>query len=172
MRLCLVLLRIPLCLSAPRSKKFNNIVRNNHRHTQGCEFLVLVRKHPFWANLARKIKIVSLSWNLVPRPIRICRIQWWCSLFPFLTENTFFVHIWSKNLRLSLWAEIWYLDYFEYAQFNGDAEVFCFRPKIPFLGNLFQKNKTVSLRWSLVPWLIRICIIQWWCSLLEQKYPF
>ena len=45
---------------------------------------------PLWANLVQKIKDVSLSWNLVPTVIRICRIQWWCSLFLFYTENTFF----------------------------------------------------------------------------------
>ena len=43
-----------------RAKKFN-IVRNNHGHTQRCEFSLLDRKHPFWASLAQKIKIVSLS---------------------------------------------------------------------------------------------------------------
>ena len=44
----------------PRAKKFN-IGRNDHGHRQRCEFSVLDRKHPFWANLAQKIKIVSLS---------------------------------------------------------------------------------------------------------------
>ena len=72
-----------------RAEKFN-IVRNNHGHMQRCEFSVLDQKHPFWANLAQKIKIVSLSWNFVPKPIRICRIHWWCSLFLFSTRNTFF----------------------------------------------------------------------------------
>ena len=46
-------------------------------------FSVLDGKHPFWANLVQKIKIVSFSWNLVPRLIQICRVQWWCSLFVF-----------------------------------------------------------------------------------------
>ena len=46
-------------------------------------FSVLEWKHPFWANLVEKIKIVSLSWNLVPRLVRICRIQWWSSFFCF-----------------------------------------------------------------------------------------
>ena len=32
----------------------------------------------------------GLIWNLVPRLIQICRIQWWYSLFQFYTENTFF----------------------------------------------------------------------------------
>ena len=38
--LCLVLLQIPLCLSAPVQKKFD-IVRNDHGYTQRCEFSVL-----------------------------------------------------------------------------------------------------------------------------------
>ena len=46
-------------------------------------FAVFNWKYRFWANLIQKIKIVSLTLNLVPRLIRICRIQWWCSLFPF-----------------------------------------------------------------------------------------
>ena len=46
--------------------------------------------HLFWANLAQKIKIVSLSWNLVPMLIWICKIQRGCSLFPFSTVNIFF----------------------------------------------------------------------------------
>ena len=32
-------------------------------------------KYPFWVNLVQKIKIISLSWNLVPTLIRICRVQ-------------------------------------------------------------------------------------------------
>ena len=47
----------------------------------------------FCANLVQKVKIVRLSWNLVPRLIRICRIQWWCSLFPFLPGIAFFGQI-------------------------------------------------------------------------------
>ena len=85
MHLCFVLLQILLCLLGPVQK--SNIVRNEHGHTQRCEFSVIDKKHPFWTNLAQKIKIVSPSYNLVPKPIRICRIRWWWSL-PFLTENT------------------------------------------------------------------------------------
>ena len=54
-----------------------------------CTFSVLERKHPFWVNLVQKIKIVSLSWNLVPRLIRTCRIQWWCAFFGFRPETPF-----------------------------------------------------------------------------------
>ena len=50
-------------------------------------FSVLEGKHPFWANLVQKIKIVSLSQNLIASLIRICRIQWHCSLVSFRTRN-------------------------------------------------------------------------------------
>ena len=45
-------------------------------------------KYP-WANLLQKVKIISWSWTLVPRIIRICWIQWCCSLFSILTGNAF-----------------------------------------------------------------------------------
>ena len=46
-------------------------------------------KYLSWANLARKFKIISLSWNLYPSVIQISRIPWWCLLFLFSTGNTF-----------------------------------------------------------------------------------
>ena len=60
-------------------------VSNNHGRTRKCDFSVFGRKIPFWANLVKKkkkIKIVYLSWDLVPKLIRICKIQW-RSLFIF-----------------------------------------------------------------------------------------
>ena len=54
-------------------------------------FSVLHWKHPFWANLVHKIKIISLSWNLVPRLIWIYRIQWLYSLFLFFRLETPFL---------------------------------------------------------------------------------
>ena len=65
---------------------------------------------PFWANFIQKIKFISLSSNLVPALIQTCRIQWWYSLFLFLIRNTLFGQIWSKKSKLSVEAEIWYLD--------------------------------------------------------------
>ena len=46
-------------------------------------------KYLSWVNLARKFKIISLSWNLHPSVIQISRIPWWCLLFLFSTGNTF-----------------------------------------------------------------------------------
>ena len=66
----------------------------------GVNFFCFRPENPFWENLVQKIKIVSLSGNLVPRLIWICGVQWWCSLFLFLTINIFLGHIWSKNSKL------------------------------------------------------------------------
>ena len=36
------------------------------------------------------VKIVSLNWNLVPRLILMCIIQWWRSLLPVFSGNILF----------------------------------------------------------------------------------
>ena len=56
-------------------------------------FFVFDRKYLFWANLVQNVKIISLSRNLVPILIRICKIQWCCWLFSFLTKNVLFGQI-------------------------------------------------------------------------------
>ena len=74
----------------------------------------------------------------MPRLIRLCRIQWCCSLFLFLTSNTFFRQILSQKLVSLEYAEFsggvhffWYVDQFEFAEFNGgvhlDGEILFFR---------------------------------------------
>ena len=80
----------------------------------GCSFFDW--NYLFWVNLVQKLKIISLSWNFVPRLIQICRVPWWCSLFLFATGNTFLDKFDSKNqncqfelkcrTRLSEYAEL------------------------------------------------------------------
>ena len=94
----------------PRAERFD-IVSNDHGRIQNCNFSVSDQKCRFWASLIQrsklsklgpKIKIVSLSWNLVSRLIRIWRIQWWCSLFSLFVENAVLGQIWSQNSKLSV----------------------------------------------------------------------
>ena len=59
--------------------------------------LIVLLLNVFWVNLVQKLKILSLSLNLVFRLIWICKIPWWCSLFLFLTRNTFFGKFCPKN---------------------------------------------------------------------------
>ena len=54
-------------------------------------------KYLFWVNLVQKLKIISLNWNFVPRPIQICKIPLWYSLFRFLTGNTSLGKLGPKN---------------------------------------------------------------------------
>ena len=61
-------------------------------------FRVSDRKCLFWANFVPKIKIISLSWNLIPILIGICRIQWCCSICLFRPAS-FFV----QKLHLPFW---------------------------------------------------------------------
>ena len=99
--------------------------------------------------MVQKFKIVSLSWNLSPRLIQVCRIQWWCSLFLFQNGNTLFGQIWS-NMQNSMVM-------FTFSVFDW---------KYPFRANLVQKINVVSLTWNFILRLIQVRRIQWWCSLL------
>ena len=133
-----------------RSLKFPD--RVDYVENMWCSlYLFYTRKIPFgqtWSkkskflvkagvNLVRKIKIVSLSWSLVPILIWISGIQWLRSIFLFLTINIFLGQIWSKNSKLFVQSEIWYKDEFEYAIFNGDIYFICFRLKIATLFGKF-----------------------------------
>ena len=92
-------------------QKFGTYTTSNMQNSMVIfTFSVSECKYPSWANLVLKIKIISLSSNLVPALIQTCRIQWWYSLFLFLIRNTLFGQIWSKKSKLSVEAEIWYLD--------------------------------------------------------------
>ena len=50
-------------------------------------------KHPFWAILVQKIKIVSLSWNLEPK-FEYVEFNGGAQLFSFMPKNTLFGKQW------------------------------------------------------------------------------
>ena len=83
----------------------------------------------------------NLRWNLVAGLIQVCTIQRWRSFYQFSTENILFEYIWSRKSKLSIEAnKIWYLDWFEYTEFNGDVHFFCFQPEIMLLDKFGSKN--------------------------------
>ena len=91
--------------------KFGSYSNSNMQNSMVMFILsVFEWKYPFWANLVQKVKILTLSWNLVPTLIRTCRIQWWYLFILFLIENTLFGQICSKKSKLSVETKIWYLD--------------------------------------------------------------
>ena len=64
----------------PGAFTFNSNMKNS---VVVFTFSVLDRKYPFWANFILKNKIVSLSWNLIPRLTWTYKIQWCYSLLLF-----------------------------------------------------------------------------------------
>ena len=60
-------------------------------------FSVFDWNYLFWLNLVQKVKIISSSWKIISRLFQICSVPWWCSLFLFLTGNTFLGKFGPKN---------------------------------------------------------------------------
>ena len=136
-------------------------------------FSAFGRKYPLWANLIQKIKIISLSWNLVSTLTRICRIQWRVHFFHIFDQKYLF---WGKFVTKSQNYQL-KLRFGSLSNLNMQHSMMLFTFfvldwKYPFWANLVQKTKVISLSWSLVPSLIRICRIQWWCLrfLFSNRY--
>ena len=138
-------------------------------------FSALDWKYPFWANLVQKIKIVSLSWNLVPKLIRIWRILMVVFTFSvFRQKYPFWPNLvqkikiaslsWNLALRLIPVCRIWWWRSFFlfstgsilFSKFKTKKsklfEIFfsSFRLEIPFLGQftwlIYQQFTCRNLR--------------------------
>ena len=125
-------------------------------------------KYLFWVNLVQKLKIISLSWNFVPRLIQIYRIPWWCSRFLFSTGETKIVNLsWNLVPRLIWICRImWKI---------SDVYFFCFRPEKPFLGKSGQKNQNCQFKWkfgSKTNLSMRNSMMMFNFSVFDRKYPF
>ena len=145
---------------SPYAEKFNK-VNKVHGRTRKCIFSFLQRNTLFGQIWFKKIKIVSLRSNLVSRPIRIGRIQGWCSLFLISTGDTV------------LWQISWLI---RVCKIKCWTSLFLFLLDVyPLWVNFVQKIKVVVLNWNLLPLLIWICRIQWWSSFFsafDLKYYF
>ena len=67
--------------------------------TLKCCCVCRLRKYLLCSNLVHKIIILSLRWNLVPRLIRICTIQWYGYFFLFDQKYPFWVNM-VQNIRI------------------------------------------------------------------------
>ena len=122
--------------------KFGTYTNSNMQNSMAMFiFFVFDRKYLFWANLVQKVKIISWSWNLVARLIRICIIQWCCSPFWFLSGNDFLEQIWSKKSKLSLYAQILVPTLIRICRTHWCDSLFCFWLEIPFLGKFGPKSQ-------------------------------
>ena len=80
----------PKCQNFLFKPKFGTQTNSNMQNTMMIFTLFASDwNSPFWTNLVQKIKILSLTWSLLLRLIRICRMQWWYLLFVFKPETPF-----------------------------------------------------------------------------------
>ena len=75
--------------------KFVTWTNSNMQNSIGVFiFLVFDQKCRFWANLVQKVKIISLSWNLVRKFGNLVLVS-------FSAGNTLFETIWSKKWKIN-----------------------------------------------------------------------
>ena len=103
---------------------------------------------------------------MVPTLIRICRIQWWRSLFLFLMGNTFLSKFGPKNQNFQF-----KLQFGSKGNFNMKNSMVVFNfsllnQKYSFRENLVPKIKIVSSGWNLVP---TIMFITFWDFLKVEQ---
>ena len=67
------------------------------------------------------------------------------TFFFFDWKYSFWANFSPKKTKLSVYAEILYLENFEDGEFNGAAYFFRFRLEVPFLSKFGPKVKTVCL---------------------------
>ena len=78
-----------------------------------CSLFAFQPKIPFLGKLGPKLKIFTLSWDLIPYlVIQICRIYSWCSLFLFSTGNTKII-----SLSWNLIPTISFLIFWDFSRF-------------------------------------------------------
>ena len=121
-------------------------------------------EYHFWANLVQKIKNVSLRWNLILKLVQICRIQWCCSLLWFSAGNTLLGQFGPKNQNCQLNVKLGTKNNLNKQNSLAVFTFFDFDQKCPFWANLVQDVEIFSLKWKLIPRLVRIWWIQWCCS--------
>ena len=114
---------------------------NMHYSMLVFTFSVLDQNNSFRANLVQNLNILSLSENLTPTPIQIWKIYWQCYCLCFRPETYFWEKFDNTKSNLSVSAEVWHQDQFEYAEFNGGVHFFSCTKETGFLGKFVPKNR-------------------------------
>ena len=110
-------------------------------------------KNNSWINVyyTKSKRLISLSWNFVPRLIQVYRTPWGCLLFLFSTGNTFLGKFGPKNQNCQFELKfrtrlIWTC---RIILKICAVHFFCFRPEKPFLDKSGKKNQ--NCQQNLVP---------------------
>ena len=88
----------PVNETCPFKLKIGTQTNSNMQNSMGMfTFLGFGLKYVFCGYLMQKFKFICSGKNLLPRLIRICRTQWWCSLHLFRLETPFLGKFGPKN---------------------------------------------------------------------------
>ena len=124
----------------------------------------------FWVNLVQKLKIISLSWNCVPR-----LIPWWCSTFLFSTGKYLFGQIWSKKSKFSVWAENLHLTNLNMQNYEENmwCSLFLFYTRKMLFGQIWSKKLKLSVKAEI--WYLETNLNMWnsmmlTFSVFDRKY--
>ena len=111
-------------------------------------FFIFGWKRPFCANLVKNVKRVSLSLNLVASLIRICRVQWCCSLFRFRPEIPFLVKFGPNCQYCQLKVKRWNLipRLIRICRIQWWCLLLLFRPDILFFGKFGPKSEDCQFK--------------------------
>ena len=118
---------------------------------------VFDRKYPFWANLVQNSNGDSVFSNM-QNSVAVFTFFCFRAAIPFFGKCG--PKNWNCQCKPKFDTETNSYMYNSMVVFT----FFIFDGKYPSRANLVQKFSIVSLRWNLILRLIRICIIQWWCS--------
>ena len=93
----------------------------------------------------------------------------------FQTGNTLFGQIYFNESKLLVQADVWFLDYFEYAEFDVILHVFCFRLEITALGKFCPSNYNYQFKLKFGTETnsnIQISMMVFSFSIFYRKYTF
>ena len=87
-------------------------------------FRTRLRKILIWQTVLRR-ESPAIKWNLIPRTIKVCRIQWWCSLLWFSFLNKFWTNFIQKIKIVRL----------KFGTYIYQSSTKCLRPTLFFMWN-------------------------------------
>ena len=95
--------------------------------------------------------------------------------FSVFDQKYFVGQIWSNRLKLSVKTEVWYIHWFDYAEFNGGVHFSWFTMEIPFWGKFVPENQNCQFKLKFgtkTNWNMQNSVVLFTFSVFDWKYCF
>ena len=95
--------------------------------------------------------------------------------FSIFDQKYFVGQIWSNRLKLSVKTEVWYIHWFDYAEFNGGVHFSWFTMEIPFWGKFVPENQNCQFKLKFgtkTNWNMQNSVVLFTFSAFDWKYCF